>query len=135
MIPHIQELHDAMMDFRSRYSFGNAIALPQLGEKKRIIYWNVEKPVVMINPILSNKSEEMFELWDNCMSFPTLMVRILRHKSCTLTFRDLDWKKHIWYLEDELSELIQHENDHLDGILAVQRAIDDKSFKMVWTGD
>ncbi|MEL6853123.1 MAG: peptide deformylase, partial [Bacteroidota bacterium] len=45
-----------------------------------------------------------------------------RHRYCTLRFRDLDWQEHEWQLADDLSELIQHEYDHLDGILATMRA-------------
>ena len=91
---------------------------------------NIDQPVALINPELSDLSTEMFELWDDCMSFPNLLVKIKRHKSLTLTFYDLNWEKQTWYLKDDLSELIQHEFDHLNGILATQRAVDAKSFKI-----
>jgi peptide deformylase len=45
-----------------------------------------------------------------------------------VTFRDESWNERQLDLEEGLSELLQHEIDHLDGILAVQRAIDEKSF-------
>ncbi|MBM4346803.1 MAG: peptide deformylase, partial [Deltaproteobacteria bacterium] len=45
-----------------------------------------------------------------------------------LKFFNSDWKERVWELKDDLSELLQHEVDHLNGILATQRAIDDKSF-------
>lgn len=125
----IQDLHDILFEFRAKYKAGRAIAAPQIGIMKRLIYMNIEKPVVIINPVLSNLSDEMFELWDDCMCFPNLLVRLKRHNSITLTFRDENWKEHSWKLEDGLSELIQHEYDHLEGILATQRAIDNKSFK------
>ncbi len=127
--PAIQDLHDIILEFRAKYNAGRAIASPQIGVMKRIICWNVEKPVTMINPELSNLSEEMFELWDDCMSFPNLLVRLKRHKKCTLHFLDENWEPHTWQLKDDLSELIQHEYDHLEGILATQRAIDSRSFK------
>lgn len=127
--PVIQDLHDIILEFRAKYKAGRAIAAPQIGVMKRLIYMNIDKPVVIINPVLSNLSQEMFELWDDCMCFPNLLVRLRRHKTMTLTFRDENWKKHSWSLEDSLSELIQHEYDHLEGILATQRAIDSKSFK------
>ncbi|HRI80454.1 MAG TPA: peptide deformylase [Cyclobacteriaceae bacterium] len=125
----IQDLHDILFEFRARYNAGRAIAAPQIGVMKRLIYMHIDKPVVIFNPQLSNLSEEMFELWDDCMCFPNLLVRLKRHKSLMLTFRDGNWKEHSMNLTDALSELIQHEYDHLDGILATQRAIDDKSFK------
>ena len=127
--PIIDGLENVILEFRDKYQAGRAIAAPQLGIMKRIVVLNIDKPVGMLNPVLENKSEEMMELWDDCMSFPNLLVRLKRHRTCTLRFRDLEWKEHVWKLEDDLSELLQHEVDHLDGILATQRAIDNQSFK------
>mgnify|MGYP000064532409 FL=1 len=124
----ITDLHDTLMDYRDRYGAGRAIAAPQIGIKKRIIYMHVDKPVVFINPVLKYPDNEMIEILDDCMSFPGLYVRVLRHKRCTIEFRDLDWQQCSWELEGDLSELLQHEYDHLDGILATMRAIDNKSF-------
>jgi peptide deformylase len=70
----------------------------------------------------------MLTLWDNCLSFPCLSVKVKRHKSCRITYRDLKWQEKTAELEGDLSELLQHEVDHLDGILATQRAVDLKSF-------
>lgn len=127
--PVIRDLHEILFEFRARYHAGRAIAAPQIGVLKRLIYMHVEKPTVIINPVLTDLSKEMFELWDDCMCFPNLLVRLRRHRSLRLTFLDEHWHEHTWTLNDALSELIQHEYDHLDGILATQRAIDDKSFK------
>ena len=125
----IQDMHDIIFEFRAKYNAGRAIAAPQIGVMKRLIYMHIDRPVVMINPVFSNLSQEMFELWDDCMSFPNLLVRLKRHKSLTITFLDENWKEQIWNVQDDLSELLQHEYDHLDGILATQRALDSQSFK------
>lgn len=127
--PVFKDLHDIILEFRTKYNAGRAIAAPQIGVMKRVICWNVETPKVLINPEITLLSEELMELWDDCMSFPNLLVRLKRHKSCSLTFLDENWQKQTWHLKDGLSELFQHEFDHLDGILATQRAIDDRSFK------
>ena len=124
----VQDLHDTMMNFRRVYKAGRAIASPQIGVMKRIIYMNVDTPLVFLNPTLKNLSDEMIEIWDDCMCFPDLLVRVKRHKQCTIEFRDEMWNEKSMNLEDDLSELLQHEYDHLDGILAVMRAIDGKSF-------
>ncbi|MFW9963168.1 MAG: peptide deformylase [Candidatus Sifarchaeia archaeon] len=124
----VQDLHDTMMDFRMKYGVGRAIAAPQIGVMKRIIYMYIDAPVVFLNPILKNHSEEMIELWDDCMCFPNLLVRVKRHKRCTIEYHDEKWNFKSMDLEDDLSELLQHEYDHLDGILAVMRALDGKSF-------
>ena len=83
----------------------------------------------MFNPQLSELSDEMFEVWDDCMSFPNLLVKVKRHKKLRITFRDLKWQEQSWQLSDDMAELIQHEYDHLDGILATQKAIDNQSFR------
>jgi peptide deformylase len=125
-----QDLHDTLMDFRDRYNAGRAIAAPQIGVLKRLVYMHIEKPTVIINPTLKSLSDEMIELWDDCMSFPDLLVRVKRHRSCTIEYFDEEWKHHSLNLADDLSELLQHEVDHLDGILAVSRAIDGYSYAL-----
>ena len=127
--PVIQDLHDIIFEFRAKYNAGRAIAAPQIGCMKRLIYMHIDRPVVFINPVLSNLSEEMFELWDDCMCFPNLLVKLKRHRSLTITYRDENWVEHRWDMKDDLSELLQHEYDHLEGILATQRACDSKSFR------
>jgi len=125
----VADMDNVMQQIRERYHFGRAIAAPQLGIMKRLIYMNIDKPVVFINPQLSNLSSEKFELWDDCMSFPNLLVRVSRHKSLTISYLDENWQPQQWQMTDSLSELLQHEHDHLDGILCTMRALDDKSFK------
>ncbi|MGX7687979.1 peptide deformylase [Flectobacillus sp. BAB-3569] len=125
----VADLHHVMQEIREKYNFGRAIAAPQLGIMKRVIYMNIDKPVVFINPVLENLSEEQFELWDDCMSFPRLLVKVKRHKSLTIRYLDENWQEQIWDMQNDLSELLQHEYDHLDGILCTMRAIDNKSFK------
>ncbi|MBK7870078.1 MAG: peptide deformylase [Saprospiraceae bacterium] len=127
--PIVAGLANVILEFRAKYKAGRAIAAPQLGIMKRLIVLNIDNPIAIINPELYDCSEEMMELWDDCMSFPNLLVRLKRHRYCKMKFRDLDWNEHIWELKDDMSELMQHEYDHLDGILATQRAIDEHSFK------
>lgn len=124
----INDLHDTLMDFRNRFGVGRAIAAPQIGVFKKIIYLNIDTPVVFINPVILDQSTEMIEIWDDCLSFPDLLVKVLRHRSCKIDYLDREWKPCSMSLQDDLSELLQHEYDHLEGILAVQRAIDGKSF-------
>lgn len=123
------ELHNVMQEIRRKYNFGRAIAAPQLGIMKRLIYVNIDKPMVIINPEFIYMSEEMIELWDDCMSFPNLLVKVKRHKSVTIQYLNEKWQQQEWHVSDDLSELLQHEYDHLDGILSTMRATDDKSFK------
>ena len=126
----VDDLHDTMMSFREEYRAGRAIAAPQIGVMKRLVYMNITEPVVFINPVIAPLSDEMMEVWDDCMCFPELLVRVLRQRHCSITYRDLDWTERRVNLADDLSELLQHEVDHLDGILAVSRAIDAQSFAL-----
>ncbi len=125
----VADLHIVMQEVRAKYNFGRAIAAPQLGIMKRVIYMNINKPVVFINPEFTYLSDELFEVWDDCMCFPNLFVKVMRHRELTIKFLDENWNPCEWNMKGDLSELLQHEYDHLDGILCTMRAIDDKSFK------
>ena len=125
----VADLHNVMEEIRTKYNFGRAIAAPQLGIMKRLIYMNIDRPVVFINPELVNLSKELFELWDDCMSFPNLLVKVKRHQSLTINYLDEYWNPQSWDMQDDLSELLQHEYDHLEGILCTMRAVDKQSFK------
>ena len=125
----VTDLHNVMQEIRDKYNFGRAIAAPQLGIMKRLIYVNIDKPIIIINPRFSQLSDEMFDVWDDCMSFPYLLVKVKRHKNVTLQYLDEKWQQHEWIVNDDLSELFQHEYDHLNGVLSTMRAIDEKSFK------
>lgn len=127
--PQIKLMWDTILDVQNTYGFGRAFAAPQIGLPKRIIALYIDKPEVMINPVLSDLSDEMIELWDDCMSFPNLLVRVKRHKSIKVNYYDINWNIHSLTMHNDMSELIQHEYDHLEGILATQRAIDKNSFR------
>ena len=128
--PVFDDLFDCIRGIRRDYGFGRAIAAPQIGVKKRLICILTDKPYVIINPSLEFVGDEMMELMDDCMSFPNLLVRVRRYRHCILRYRDENWQEREMAMDDDMSELIQHEYDHLDGILATMRAIDNKSFVM-----
>ena len=124
----VNNLHDTLIDFRNKYGAGRAIAAPQIGVKKRLIYMFIDEPTVFINPKLNFPDEEVMEVMDDCMSFPNLFVKVRRYQRAIIKYKDLNWMDQEMKLEGDLSELLQHEYDHLDGILATMRARDNKSF-------
>lgn len=130
-----QDLHDTLMAYREKHHAGRAIAAPQIGIKKRILYMNIDEPILFINPWLTFPDEEQMKVLDDCMSFPGLYVRVMRYKRCVIHYFDRNFKPCEMALEGDLSELIQHEYDHLDGILATMRAIDDKSLVLKMIGN
>ena len=128
--PVFDDMFDCIRGIRRDYGFGRAIAAPQIGVQKRLICMLTDKPYVIINPALEFVGDEMMELMDDCMSFPKLLVRVKRYRHCILRYLDENWVLNEKQMDDDMSELIQHEYDHLDGILATMRAIDSKSFVM-----
>ena len=90
------DLRDTLLDFRARHGYGRAIAAPQIGFLKPIIFLQTEAPVVIINPQLSALSDETYELWDDCLSFPGLRVKIRRQQTGTVAFYDLDRNPQQW---------------------------------------
>ena len=86
--PVIQDLHDTLFDFRRKYGVGRAIAAPQIGVMKRIVYMYISSPTVFFNPVIDQQSSEMITMWDDCMCFPDLVVQVRRHRVCRITFLD-----------------------------------------------
>lgn len=125
--PVFADMFDCIRGIRRDYGFGRAIAAPQIGVKKRVICILTDRPYVIINPSLEFVGDEMIELMDDCMSFPNLLVRVRRYRHCILRYRDENWREQMMAMDDDMSELIQHEYDHLDGILATMRAVDNRS--------
>ncbi len=129
----VRDLRDTLEDFRERNGFGRGIAAPQIGTLKRIIYIHFPKEGIdgaFINPRIIKKSKAKIRLWDDCFSFPGLRVRVERSREVAVEYTDEKGKKHTIIADNDLSELLQHEIDHLDGILAVQRAVDGRSFAL-----
>lgn len=131
LLPQLEaDLRDTLLAFRRKTGAGRAIAAPQIGVKKRVIYRHLDTPVLFVNPRLFFPDGELCEVLDDCMSFPRLLVRVMRHRRCAIHYKDMQWNDRTMELEGDMSELLQHEYDHLDGVLATMRAIDSKSFIM-----
>ncbi len=126
----IRDLSETLASFRNENGFGRAIAAPQIGVRQRIIFTNVNGGFALINPVIKNVSEEMFELWDDCFSLPNLLVRVKRHVEIKVDFTNEFGVAQSLNFQNDLSELFQHEIDHLDGILATDRALNGRSFAM-----
>jgi peptide deformylase len=118
---------DATLEaFRREHGFGRAVSAPQIGVALRLIAVNLGAGTFfVVNPEVTWQSRETMTMWDDCMSFPGLLVRLSRYRSISLDYRDETGARHTWSAASEnVSELLQHEIDHLDGVLAVDRALD-----------
>lgn len=121
-----RRLQAALEAFRAARGFGRGIAAPQIGIPWRFIALNLGKGTYsLLNPVITWRSEDTFTLWDDCMCFPDLLVKVRRHASISIAYQD---EQGLPQASEKLgpaeSELLQHEIDHLDGILAIDRALD-----------
>ncbi|UJR33547.1 hypothetical protein I4U23_020989 [Adineta vaga] len=120
-------LHRALADFRSQNGFGRGISACQIGINLRMIALNLgHGPLTLINPEITWFSPEKITMWDDCMSIPHILVKKQRAKSISINFIDDQGVKQNWNkLDVSISELLQHEMDHLDGILNIDKPYQD----------
>jgi peptide deformylase len=125
----VHVLTRTLADFRDTRGFGRAISAPQVGIAKRFFVVDLgEGPFLVANPEITWRSDAKFTMWDDCMSFPSLLVRVERHESISLRYQTAGGEVREWNeLPRDQAELVQHEIDHLDGVLAIDRALGEGS--------
>jgi peptide deformylase len=124
----VRDLQDTLGHWRAETGYGRGIAAPQLGVDLRVIFLQLpgERPWPMVNPEITERSPEKVTVWDACLSFLSIFMQVERHREITVRYQDLSGEWHDLRAGEErdLSELLQHEVDHLDGILAIDRVSD-----------
>ncbi|MCC7205396.1 MAG: peptide deformylase [Phycisphaeraceae bacterium] len=104
---------------------GVGLAAPQVGLSWRLFVANPtgdpQDDRVFINPVLSDPSKEAVEHEEGCLSIPEVRANILRPKAITVTATDLDGKSFSLTSDDLAARVWQHEYDHLDGVLILDR--------------
>jgi peptide deformylase len=127
----IQDLADTLAHWRSATGYGRGIAAPQIGVLKRVIFLRLPgaDPWPLINPEIIERSSEKITVWDACLSFLSIFMQVERHREIVVQYQNPRGEAvRIKAGEDRnLSELLQHEIDHLDGILAIDRVVDLKT--------
>jgi peptide deformylase len=118
----VDDLTDTLHDWQSRFGGGRAIAAPQIGAPVRIVFAGLGGLGPLINPEIVDIGNEDFAVWDDCFSFPNLLVRVQRAYRIRVRYQDDRGDWHDVDVEGDRAELLQHEIDHLDGVLAVDRA-------------
>jgi len=120
--PVFEDLRATLHEFRRTHGFGRGISAVQIGEPLRLIYIEFEGAAYAIrNPEYEFQSNDKFRLWDDCFSFPGLLVYLERSQSVRVRYEDGEGQVRRLEAAGALSELLQHEIDHLEGILAVDR--------------
>ena len=120
----IKSLMDDMLD--TMYAApGIGLAAVQIGILKRVIVIDVSKnnekkqPLFIVNPKITSKSKEFVSYEEGCLSIPNQFAEVRRPNSCKINFLDYNGKKQEIYAEGLLATCIQHEIDHLNGILFI----------------
>ena len=104
---------------------GIGLAAIQVGIPKRIIVLDIskneneKKPMFFVNPIVNNKNLNLSTYEEGCLSLPNQFAEINRPSSCEVEYLDYDGKKTFLKAEGLLATCIQHEMDHLQGILFI----------------
>ncbi|HEX2091994.1 MAG TPA: peptide deformylase, partial [Longimicrobiaceae bacterium] len=73
------------------------------------------------------RSPETMVVWDGCLSFLAIFCQVVRHRWVVVRYQDPEGGWHDVRAEGDLSELLQHEIDHLDGILTLDRMVDPRT--------
>ena len=101
---------------------GAGLAAPQIGIKERIIILDVGDGLLfMINPVIVEKSSEEETDEEGCLSVPGTYLNIVRHKSVTVEYFDEKLKKRSAKLKDLGARAVQHEIDHLNGTIILDK--------------
>jgi len=123
----VDDLHDTLLHWRRTTGYGRGIAAPQIGLPRRVVVLDLGTRWPMLDPVIEDRSPERLVLWDACLSFLDIFFTVERHAWIEVSYTDLDGTRHRLRAEDDLSELLQHEIDHLDGVLALERMSDVRS--------
>ncbi|MFP6774809.1 MAG: peptide deformylase [Alphaproteobacteria bacterium] len=133
--PEIARLANDMKDTLIHVG-GSGIAAPQVFEglalvvyrmSSRLISDTTEAPdpwIVLVNPVLTPTGDEMLSGWERCLSIPGLHGKVPRHAALRMRYQDLDGMDHSIDATGALATLLQHECDHLEGVLYPMRMPD-----------
>lgn len=127
----VRDLADTLAHWRVETGYGRGIAAPQIGVLQRVIFLKLPgaEPWPLINPEIVWRSAETMIVWDACLSFLSIFMKVERHREIRVRYQNLEGQilEVEAGAERDLAELLQHEIDHLDGILAIDRVTDVKT--------
>ena len=134
--PEIRRLAADMQDTLEDIG-ASGLAAPQVFVPKRVVVYRMIAArippgsglqprawTVMVNPVITPKSEAKMPVWERCLSVPGLHGKVPRFMSINIRYQDLEGKTHTHDATSSWAALLQHECDHLDGILYPMRMTD-----------
>lgn len=106
-------------------SRGAAISAVQCGQPVRVIVVNPEladdNPTVLINPVLVTQAQETQAMREGCLSMKDILANVHRAPACVVRAQGLDGESVTVYAQGNLAQALQHELEHLDGVLLVDK--------------
>ena len=114
------EISKNMIDLMHKYK-GIGLAANQVGVDAQIFVMGEEKPITVINPIITEVGPERVEMEEGCLSFPGLYFKVKRPSVVSVQYLDIEQKECIIKLEGLHARVFLHEYDHLQGITFDQR--------------
>lgn len=125
-----EDLTDTLAHARATTGYGRGIAAPQVGTLARVVVLRLSsrdwQPWVLVNPEIHERSADTMVLWDACLSFLQIFMQVRRHREIVVRYQDLDGASQEVRAGEahDVGELLQHEVDHLDGVLCLDRVED-----------
>ncbi len=127
----VRDLADTLAHSKATTGYGRGIAAPQIGVLQRVIFLKLNgvEPWPLVNPEIIEASDEKVVVWDACLSFLSIFMQVERRRTITVRYQNLQGETLEFVAGEDrnLAELLQHEIDHLDGILAIDRVADLKT--------
>lgn len=121
----LREMYDIMLNAN-----GVGLAAPQVGIPLRMVVIDVgDGPIYMINPEIVWYSKEEVDFEEGCLSFPGVTINITRPEKVKAVYLDEKGRKNIIEADGLLARAIQHEIDHLDGVLIIDRATEEQKLE------
>ena len=108
---------------------GVGLAAPQIGDGRRILVANLsgdadsrDELVAMINPVVLERSEDLIQWDESCLSVPEFDLDVDRYRRIRVQWLDVSGKEHDGWFEEFPAVVLQHEMDHLDGVTLLDRS-------------
>ena len=118
----VARLVDNMFDSLYESDNGLALAAPQIGVQKQIVVWDLdEEPMAIINPEITPVGPDVVEDWEGCLSIPDVRGRVPRAREIEVKAYDRRGHRISLHARGFTARVIQHETDHLDGVLFFDR--------------
>lgn len=125
LAPLLDDLADTLAHWRETTGYGRGIAAPQIGVDLRVVHCDLGEPWTLVDPRIVARSEEQWSPWDACLSVSLAFFgRVTRSRWIEIAWEDPSGRTHRERAEGDRAELLQHELDHLDGLLFTDRLVD-----------